>query len=169
MGHPTDINSALTWDRLDELLDVYPESGHFVWKVWRGGTAHAGTLAGTTSKTDYLLIKIDRRFYLAHRLMWLFVHKEWPINDIDHVNLDKADNRISNLRAATRSQNVSNGNVRRDSETQRRGVQKIGNRFMARITKEGVREYLGCYGTAEEAHAQYAIAAKRLHGEFART
>lgn len=165
----TDVDSGLTWERLSELLDVYPESGHFVWKSWRGGSAYPGTLAGSTNSSGYMLLRIDRHFYLNHRLMWFYVHKRWPENDIDHVNLDRVDNRICNLREATRSQNVSNGNVRRDSETQRRGVKKIGNRFMARITKQGVREYLGCYATAEEAQAQYAIAAKRLHGEFART
>lgn len=169
MGHPTDINSALTWDRLDELLEVYPESGHFVWKVWRGGTAHAGTLAGTTNNTDYVMVKIDRRFYLAHRLMWLYVHKEWPENDIDHINLDKTDNRIFNLRAATRSQNIANGRVRCDSASGVRGVKKIGNRYGAFVRKDGVQNYLGCYATAAEAGAVYAKHAKRLFGEFART
>ena len=163
-----DKETGLTRGRLMELLEVYPESGHFVWKTWRGGTAHAGTLAGCANSSGYLLIKIDGHYYLNHRLMWLYVHGCWPENDLDHVNLDKLDNRIKNLREATRSQNVSNGRVRCDSESQRRGVRKIGNRFMARITKQGVREYLGCYGTAEEAHEQYALAAKRLHGEFAR-
>lgn len=165
----TDVNSGLTWDRLTELLEVYPDSGHFVWKSWRGGSAHAGTLAGSTNSSGYMLLRIDHHFYLNHRLMWFYVHKRWPENDIDHVNLDRIDNRICNLREATRSQNVANGLVRSDSGTGVRGVKKMDDRFGAFVTKDGVREYLGLFDTPAEAQSAYATAAKRLFGEFART
>lgn len=165
----TDIDSGLTWDRINEFLEVYPDSGHFVWKVWRGGSAKPGTLAGTTNSSEYPIIKIDGRFYLSHRLMWFYVHKRWPEQDIDHINLDKADNRIENLREASRSQNIANGRVRRDSQSGVRGVKKMGNRFGAFVRKDGVQNYLGCYATPEEAGAVYAEHAKRLFGEFART
>lgn len=169
---PTDVNSGLTRERLCDLLDIYPASGHFVWKEWRGGTANAGSQAGTYTKSGdywYLSIKVDKRFYLAHRLMWLYVHGRWPTDQLDHKNLDKTDNRISNLREATSSQNNMNAPTRKDNLCGLRGVSKRDNGYIAQIAKSGVKTYLGYFSTAMEAHESYCRASKELHGEFSRT
>lgn len=167
---PRDLYSGLSWERLTELLEIYPESGHFVWRVYRGGLIKAGEQAGSVGDTGYLNIKIDGHLYCAHRLMWFYVHRAWPVDRLDHISLDKLDNRISNLREASSSQNLMNNHVRAHSTTKLRGVTKHADGFgyVARIGIRGERKYLGYFRTAEAAYAAYCDAAPKVHGAFAR-
>lgn len=89
---------------------------------------------------------------------------------VDHVNGDQTDNRRSNLRLATRSQNLANSRLRSDNSTGFKGVHfnKAERRYIASISKQGRRHHLGYYDTAEEAHKAYLTAAQALFGEFAR-
>ena len=98
----------LTADRVLELLDYDPETGHFRWRVTKGSKRMAGEVAGCLYGKGYWSIGIDRRLYYAHRLAWLYVHGEWPKRVIDHINRDKLDNRIVNLRDVTISENGLN-------------------------------------------------------------
>src|SRR5687768_4110898 len=108
----------LTAERLRELLDYDPDTGVFRWKTrpvraeylrtdraWN--SRFAGRPAGTLVK-GYVCILIYRRSYRAHRLAWLYVHGEWPRNELDHEHGNRADNRIEKLRSATRGQNMQN-------------------------------------------------------------
>ena len=91
----------LTYERLRELLHYDPETGAFTWikSTYRKG--QPGTPAGCLSKRlGYILIGIDKRLYYAHRLAFLWMTKQWPEKEVDHINLDKADNRWANLRPA---------------------------------------------------------------------
>ena len=89
--------------------------------------------------------------------------------DTDHISGNKLDNRKSNLRTATRSENVCNRKVRPDSSTGVKGVRfhKQHKRYQARITKNKKQIHLGYFSTPETAHAAYCEAAKKLQGEFA--
>lgn len=118
----------------------------------------------------YLLIGIDGRHYAAHRLAWFYVHKEWPVGDLDHEGLDRFDNRVSKLRPATRSQNMANIRAHRDSSSGRKGVylDKRRNRWVARIMKDGKVIWLGSFVDIEDACATYERAAIELFGEFGR-
>lgn len=97
----------LTAERLRELLTYDPETGEFRWRYTRGCRAR-GQIAGTVTCLGYLTIAIDGRKYKAHRLAWLHVHGEWPYPEIDHINRIKLDNRLVNLRRATRAENNAN-------------------------------------------------------------
>jgi hypothetical protein len=103
--------STITAERLRQLLHYDPERGVFTWlsrpaeRSWN--TRFAGTRAGTINGLGYVVIGILGRRYKAHRLAWLYVHGEWPGRELDHINCDKSDNRIANLRPATRSQNIA--------------------------------------------------------------
>ena len=160
--------------RLKELLTYDPVTGIFVWshaKIGKGrGRIEPGTTAGRLLK-GYVAIKIDQRQYYAHRLAYLYVNGVWPLEEIDHINGNKSDNRICNLRPATRSQNGMNTGAKRSSASGIKGVDwnKKDHRWRARIRTPQGRKDLGGFLTKEEAAAAYAKAAEELHGEFART
>jgi hypothetical protein len=153
------------------LLDYSPETGEFLWKISRGGMARAGSAAGSIDTYGYRMIKVGRTAYLAHRLAFLFVEGSLPRQQVDHINGNKDDNRWTNLRHATHSQNCVNRTRPNRIGDGRRGVNRIGSRFQAsisiRLAGKKKRVHLGMFGTADEAHEAYLGAARKLHGEFA--
>lgn len=94
----------LTPERLRELLEYDPETGKFTWLRNRAFKALGGTHAGYLNSNGYLRITVDDVSYAAHRLAWLYVHGRWPDKTIDHINRNKQDNRIANLRDVTHSE-----------------------------------------------------------------
>ena len=151
-------------------ITYYPDAGVFIWNVTRGGGCCAGTLAGCADQYGYLRIGINNIKYAVADLVWFWCHGEWPSFTIDHKNTDSTDNRICNLRPATRSQNNANRHVRRDSVSGIKGVSfhKQRKKWMARIKKDNNHIHLGLFNTPEEAKAAYDLAAIKYHGEFAR-
>lgn len=161
----------ITAEYLRRLLHYDPGTGVFRWKIWGGERAPAGTTAGSMMALGYSTICIDSRHYLAHRLAWLYMTGDWPVVDIDHANLDKADNRWSHLREATRAQNKGNESRRSSNTTGAKGVywHRQNRKWIANIRRNGKQTYLGSFATRDEAAAAYAAAAKEHFGEFART
>ena len=146
-------------ERVRELLDYNPDTGVFTWKVKRGGKAQAGTVAGYEHVTGYWYIAIDKKYYPAHRLAWLYIHGVEPENDIDHINHQRSDNRISNLREATRSQNCAN-KVGTKGFIFRRGLYEVYVKVFQK------RHFIGCFKTEDEAREAYAVARIKYFGEF---
>ena len=148
---------------MKELLHYDPETGVFVWREWRGGTAFAGTEAGRLAR-GYVGISVDKRRYPAHRLAWLYVTGEWPPQEIDHINGHRADNRWSNLRLADRSVNNQNRRAAHcHSKTGVLGVTMEAGRYRAAITVGGKTRHIGSYSSADLAHAAYLSAKRELH------
>ncbi len=153
-----------TQERLKELLNYDPETGVFTWKV-RRGLAEAGP-AGSTKKDGYNYICIDGRTMLAHRLAWFYVHGQWPRHVIDHINGDRTDNRIVNLRDVPyRTNNENQKKPHRSNTSGYLGVSRIQSRgkWQASIQLNGRNKNLGRYDTPEEAHAVYLEAKRQLH------
>lgn len=156
----------LSADRLRELLDYNPETGVFTWRVRRNQHVHLESIAGTTNINGYIQICVDRRVYRAHRLAWLYVHGHWPANDIDHINGDRKDNRLANLREATRSENLQNQRRGRGGTSAFLGVSwRPYGKWSAQIYINGRKTSLGCFTTEEAAAAAY-LAAKRANHPF---
>lgn len=163
---------------LAEHVGYDPDSGQCFWRFDRRrgkGRGYifrrAGDPAGSFDRrTGYTSLRVGTSgpWVAMHRFAWFSVHGYVPDDEVDHINGDRGDNRIDNLRLATKSENQRNAKTRKDSRTGFKGVRQEGNKFMARCRVNGKREYLGLYDTAEEAHAAYCAAAERYHGDFAR-
>lgn len=154
--------------RLRTLLDCNPVAGTFTWKIAPNGRVKVGSPAGTLHHSGYVCIAVNKVGYLRHRLVWLFVHGEWPKGQLDHDNGVRGDDRLENLRLATPSENITNAKRRRDNTSGFKGVSKLRHGWEARIMKNGKQTWLGFYETPEAAHEAYKQAALKFHGEFAR-
>lgn len=155
--------NELTAARLRELLSYDQGTGVFTWRVRMNNLA-AGAVAGCLGSRGYWRIKVNKRIYQAHRLAWLYVHGLWPNGDIDHVDGERANNVISNLRDV--SQSVNGQNQRRAHSKNKSsgllGVSANRGRWRAQILVAGKNITLGRFDTPELAYSAY-LAAKREH------
>jgi hypothetical protein len=159
----------LSHDRLLELLAYDAATGLLTWRVQRGYKAKVGSIAGHIRPNGYWNVSIDEVGYKAHRVAWFYVHKKWPEADLDHINGVRIDNRIENLREATRGLNHANRRMQANNQVGFKGVHTHANgRFCAQIRKDGKRFHIGLFDTPELANAAYAAKAKELFGDFAR-
>lgn len=152
-------------ERVRELLDYDPETGQFRWKIKRK-RSQVGDLAGGLNSDGYMQFNIGGTTHYGHRLAWLHAHGAWPEGDIDHRNGDRADNRIANLRVVTRAVNLQNLRAARsDNESGLLGasMDKRRGKWRARLKTPEKTYWLGFHNTAEEAHAVYLEAKRRLH------
>ena len=154
----------LTPERLREVLDYNRDTGVFVWAVPTNPRIKVGDVAGCVPERGYRLVRIDRHPYRAHRLAWLYVYGEWPAVQIDHINGDRADNRLANLREATGAENMQNQRrPQSNNQSGFLGVRPSGGRWRAAIMVGGRKRYLGCFGTPEKASEAYVAAKRELH------
>lgn len=159
-------NNDLTQSRVKELLEYDERTGVFYWKSDRR-QMKAGTVAGNKNAKGYVRIVIDKKSYAAHRLVYMLTYGRWPASELDHINCVKTDNRLDNLREATRSQNLFNQPARKGSRTKVRGVYVCGNKYRVRITTNGRCVNVGCFENKELAELVYSEYARRIAGEFA--
>lgn len=134
---------------LTELFDY--ENGQLIWKKPRQGVT-PGMTAGAVRPDGYTGVQIDGRTYLLHVLIWVYHNGSYPNHDIDHINRDKTDSRLENLREVTRGDNFWNTGLRVDNTSGVVGVyrNKSGT-YSARISKGGRTFNLGCSGSFAEA------------------
>lgn len=164
-------NSSVTHEEVIHLLDYDSATGFFIWKnPSKYQPKQKGCVAGRIDSGGYRQIAIDNHRYNAGRLAWFYVNGVWPSNLVDHINGNRDDNRIENLRECGLAGNAKNRKRRRDNRTGFKGVSTdYKDRFRATIQSDGVQIHLGMFDTAEEAHAAYVAASKKYHGEYGRT
>ena len=134
----------------------------------------AGSISPRQGKStkDYMVIRVDRSLYKAHRIAWLMGQKQDPGNlFVDHIDGNGLDNRLSNLRLCTASENLRNTAICKANTSGYKGVSYHGSlsKWCSYITVNKKRIHLGVFDTPVLAHAAYCKAALELHGEFART
>ena len=124
-----------------------------------------GRLAGATNAAGYRQATVNGRLFYVHRIAWAMVHGEWPVGHIDHINLNKSDNRIANLRVVDGRLNGQNRLAQRNNKTGAKGVSfgRNGTRFHACIRVDGKTIHLGNHKTLEGAAAAYRAAAAIHH------
>jgi hypothetical protein len=138
---------------LSKIVSYDPETGVFFWAVTRSGQ-RVGKRCGSMTRNGYRRVTVNGISMAAHRVAWALYYGEWPMKNIDHINRDRADNRICNLRLATQSENCTN----RVSKNKHglRGVTRLKyGRWQAQAIVDGVGKYLGTFATKELAHQAY--------------
>ncbi len=155
----------LTVEELRRRLHYDPQSGVFTWQE-SGRAGWVGRKAGCMSDWGYLIIRIDGKGISAHRLAWLYMHGTWPEHQIDHINRDKLDNRIGNLRDVAQAINQHNrASARADNKSGRLGVsfQRRAGKWIAQIQANNKRHFLGYHATPEAAQEAYRAAKRVFH------
>lgn len=149
-------------------LFMYSESDGIL--TWRSPRSSSRALmpAGSVKRDGYRYITIRRKLYASHRLIWILFNGSEPDGLIDHINRIKTDNRIENLRAATKEQNAANAGMYSTNTSGFKGVYfcKRDKRFIASITFHGKMKRIGGFATAEEANEAYQKASLTLNKEF---
>lgn len=152
--------SKLSKDDLFALMDFHPETGQFYWrergpeylaqtirpKTWN--KRRAGKAVHQTKNTmGYFQIKVLDKIYLAHRLVWLFTYGDWPQFNIDHIDGERTNNAVANLRDVPQSENMLNVRLRKDNASGVTGVawNTRYQRWDAVIRKNGVRRFIGSF------------------------
>jgi len=178
----------LTAEFLREIIAYDPITGIFTWltrtpdsfiagkqsaqhrcAIWNN--RYAGKTAGCIDTYGYIKIAINNGRYLAHRLAWIYMTGEQPPKFIDHRNTIESDNRWTNLRAATFTENKRNCGIRKNNTSGFKGVtfDKSKRKWAASITVDRKCHFLGQFTAPELAYAAYCEASKLYHGEFGRT
>lgn len=157
--------NPLTADYVRQHLSYDPETGVFRWLIGGKGRNGAGEIAGGLNTIGYWTIGLLGKRHYAHRLAWLLSTGQWPAEQIDHINGDRSDNRLSNLRLATHAENQQNRHRTRANKTGHRGVffHNPTGRYVAQCRVLKVRHHIGSFDTAAEAHAAYLEARARLN------
>lgn len=148
-----------------ELFSYNPETGEIAWRH-KHRNKDPGTVAGSLHKsTGYWRLNVFGQKYQAHRIAWLIHHGEWPVV-IDHINGDKVDNRISNLRSVStqiNAQNLRKAHANSKSRYLGANWHKPSGLWQAKIYTSGKYVHIGLFKTEEEAHKAYVQAKRLLH------
>lgn len=155
-------------ERLRELFDYDPLTGALVWRARRGSAA-AGRVAGHLCLTwGYVVVGIDGGLYRAHRVIWAYVHGEWPCAEIDHRDGNRSNNALANLRQATVSQNRMNLTcLKRNNKSGVTGVSRDREKWRAAINVDGRQVTLGRFDDFSDAVSARRKAVVDHYGAFA--
>lgn len=155
--------------KLKYFLSYDPETGVFKWANSPNYNIKSGDTARNITVKGYARIRLNKKHFFLHRVAWFFYYGSWPDCLIDHINGDRADNRISNLREASFSENARSKGIQKNNKTGYKGISKVKgcySRFSARIVLPSGLKYIGSYKSEEEAHAAYIAEAQKHFGEF---
>ena len=150
-------------------LDYSYETGKFTWKVDGKGRKRGHEAGCLSNQTGYVLIGLKGRLYLAHRLAWWHFYEEEPGRYLDHIDRNRSNNSIINLRQVTHQQNMANSTARSTSSSGIKGVSWCSStkKWRATITVDGKQRSLGRHKNLDDAAKAYADASIKEHGEYA--
>lgn len=157
----------LTKEQLSEFMSYNPETGDLVWIKKPSKKTVVGSVAGCVDRIGRLIVGFQGHLYYAHRLAWLLHYGKWPDHVIDHINGDRADNRISNLRDVSQSVNTQNQR-KAHSKNKTSGLlgvswDKARAKWIARVVLHGKVLFSKGFDSAEDAHQAYVNAKREFH------
>jgi len=161
----------LTATRLREIIKYDEETGAMTWRVSVARRIRPGdACGGVPNSTGALSVRIRGYSYKLHRLAWLYSYGQWPDDHIDHIDGNRLNNRLSNLREATHAENQRNIGLKRNNKSGFKGVywNKTVEKWHAQINWNGKRIHLGFFEKAKDAGLAHANKAAELHGVFRR-
>jgi len=146
----------MTKDLLHELFEY--KNGNLLWKVSKARRIKVGDIAGSVNSNGYMQVQINKKMFRVHRLVWI-MHNESIDEElhIDHINRDRLDNCIDNLRLVTPQENSFNSKSRGYSWI------KAKKKYVAQITIDRVQKTLGAFDNAEDARRAYLDAKEKYH------
>lgn len=157
-------NNHFTQEYLKEVYDYDPNTGHLLYKIKTSNSIKIGDIPGYFDKEGYRIMSVKSSPYFAHRIIWFWHFGKWPEYEIDHINLNKNDNRINNLRDVTRSVNSFNKYLHVNNKSGYRGVifiERIG-KYRSNIKINKKNKYLGYFKYIQDAIAARKKAEKDL-------
>lgn len=164
----TDVAEPLTQEYLKSILDYDLDTGVFTWKVNKSQRTKAGDVAGWIYN-GYWEIEINNKKHKTHRLAWLYVYGEMPKNLIDHIDNNRSNNRISNLREATYQSNSENYKT---PKTNKSGVKNVSwyknlDKWVVSMSIKKTKKTIGYFDDLELAELVAVEARNKYRGEFA--
>ena len=152
------MNTIDLIETINLLLDYDSKQGEFIWKKSKCflNDKNIGKVAGTINRNGYRIIRINSKNYRAHRLVWLMETKELPTKPIDHINRNKLDNKFSNLRLCTYSQNMYNTpKTKKPTTSKYKGVTLTPWGWLARVQLNNKKVYQEYFKSEKEAATAY--------------
>jgi len=167
----TNKEDVLTYELACNFFRYEKDTGFLFWKTAKKNRNLSKPIGSKHPDGHLLLctsIKGQRYNFFVHRVVWLLNYGEWPHPTVDHINCNPEDNRLENLRIATRKQNSRNR-----TKVKKEGFKGVyvctpGKSYRARIQIDGKMQHIGLFKTEIEAHEAYIEYAKKIHGQFAR-
>lgn len=154
------VEIHLSQEELTQLLEYNPVTGIVTWKAGSNRNKRIGMEAGSTCRNGYKRIEVNGKSYMLHRIIWALVYGITVDMQIDHINGDRADNRLENLRAVTPRENQNNRVSHRNGRLC--GYKRSRNKWEAQIVYNGKKLFLGRFATEQEAHNAYEEAKLRI-------
>ncbi len=152
----------LTQTELQALFHYDPLTGIFTALTSRRGGCRIGSVVGSPHVAGYLTVMVEGKNYLLHRLAWFYTYGVWPLNDTDHRDGVRSNNRLKNLREATRVENCQN-TLWNPGKSGYLGASKVGHRWRVQIKSGNKKHHIGYFDTPELANEAYLAAKAELH------
>ncbi len=156
----------LTAEKLKRLLNYNPDTGVFTWALYRNRLALEGDIAGCVHPTGYVRMHVDGKIHLAHRLAWLYMYGDWPVNEVHHIDGNKENNAIANLADVTCTENMRARGSFKNNTSGVKGVayHKLKGKWCAAIGIGGKNIYLGYFKEFDDAVLARKKAEQELWG-----
>lgn len=160
------IVSTITIEQLHELFIYEPDTGRLLNRVSTNSRARAGAEAGSDNGRGYLQLRVCGKALFVHRVIFAMHHGRWPSAQLDHIDNDKANNRLENLREATPAENSRNVGARGRNTSGIVGVHPDGGKWRTMVSVNGRDFHLGRFREKMMAADTYGYVARHVHADF---
>lgn len=154
---------------LHEWFNYEPETGNIYWKKSPKPSIKPGDLVKAKHGCGYLLASVKGKTFLQHRLAWFLYYGEWPYDQVDHIDGDRKNNKLTNLRLASKKENMWNSKGKPNKTSEYKGVSwdRVRNKWAVYIKYDNKVKNVGRFNNEVEAALTYDKWAREKFGKFA--